>query len=283
MEEAIMETERRFQNVVELTNDWVWEIDENLKFTHVTIRVTDLLGYTPEEALGKTPFDFMTPDEAKWVEAIIKPIMEARQNYTFMESRYIHKDGHEVIFETSGNPIYDNVNRFIGYRGIVRDITSRKHAEEKLKKREDELREKTIRLEEVNNALKTLLKHRDENKKELENKILSNINELVLPYIAKLKETHLDAYQQVYVEIMETNLNDVLSPFLLKITSKYLSFTPKEIQVATLIKEGKPTKEIAKMMKVGKGAVDLHRHHIRNKLGLNNKKVNLRSYLSSLS
>jgi DNA-binding NarL/FixJ family response regulator len=138
-------------------------------------------------------------------------------------------------------------------------------------------------LEEVNNALKTLLKHRDENKKELENKILSNINELVLPYIAKLKETHLDAYQQVYVEIMETNLNDVLSPFLLKITSKYLSFTPKEIQVATLIKEGKPTKEIAKMMKVGKGAVDLHRHHIRNKLGLNNKKVNLRSYLSSLS
>jgi DNA-binding NarL/FixJ family response regulator len=200
-----------------------------------------------------------------------------------MESRYIHKDGHEVVFETSGNPIYDNVNRFIGYRGIVRDITSRKHAEEKLKKREDELREKTIRLEEVNNALKTLLKHRDENKKELENKILSNINELVLPYIAKLKETHLDAYQQVYVEIMETNLNDVLSPFLLKITSKYLSFTPKEIQVATLIKEGKPTKEIAKMMKVGKGAVDLHRHHIRNKLGLNNKKVNLRSYLSSLS
>ncbi|MDD5168724.1 MAG: helix-turn-helix transcriptional regulator, partial [Syntrophales bacterium] len=65
--------------------------------------------------------------------------------------------------------------------------------------------------------------------------------------------------------------------------SKYLSFTPKEIQVATLIKEGQTTKEIAKLMKVGKGAVDLHRHHIRNKLGLNNKKVNLRSYLSSLS
>ena len=93
----------------------------------------------------------------------------------------------------------------------------------------------------------------------------------------------VDAYQQVYVEIIETNLNDILSPFLLKITSKYLSFTPKEIQVATLIKEGKGTKEIARLMKVGKGAVDLHRHHIRNKLGLNNKKVNLRSYLSSLS
>jgi len=278
-----MEKEQRFQNVVELTNDWVWEIDEEIAFTHITESISDLLGYRPEEVLGKTPFDFMEPEEARRIGAVIRPIMEARKNYTFMESRFIHKNGHKVITEASGNPIYDDTGRFIGYRGIVRDITARKQAEEQLKKREEELREKTIRLEEVNNALKTLLKHRDENKKELENKILSNINELVLPYVAKLKETPLDAYQQVYVEIIETNLNDILSPFLLKITSKYLSFTPKEIQVATLIKEGKHTKEIARVMKVGKGAVDLHRHHIRNKLGLNNKKVNLRSYLSSLS
>ena len=278
-----MEKEKKYQNVVELTNDWVWEVDEKIAFTHLTESISDLLGYKPEEVLGKTPFDFMAPEEAKRIEAVIQPIMEARKNYTFMESRFIHKNGHEVITEASGNPIYDEAGRFTGYRGIVRDITDRKHAEEQLKKREEELREQTIRLEEVNQALKTLLKHRDENKKELENKILSNINELVLPYIAKLKETKLDAYQQVYVEIIETNLNDILSPFLLKITSKYLSFTPKEIQVATLIKEGKGTKEIARLMKVGKGAVDLHRHHIRNKLGLNNKKVNLRSYLSSLS
>ena len=278
-----MNTDQKFQNVVELTNDWVWEVDENIAFTHMTGSISELLGYTPDEVMGKTPFDFMTPEEASRVAAFIRPIMEARKNYTFVESRVIHKDGHEVVTEISGNPIYDEAGRFTGYRGIVRDITARKRSEEQLRKREEELREKTIRLEEVNQALKTLLKHRDENKKELENKIMSNINELVLPYVAKLKETKLDAYQQVYVEIIETNLNDILSPFLLKITSKYLSFTPKEIQVATLIKEGKSTKEIAKMMKVGKGAVDLHRHHIRNKLGLNNKKVNLRSYLSSLS
>jgi PAS domain S-box-containing protein len=278
-----MEKEKRFQNVVELTNDWLWEVDEKIAFTHLTESISELLGYKPEEVLGKTPFDFMEQEEARRIEAIIRPIMDARKNYTFMESHFIHKNGHEVITEASGNPIYDDTGRFVGYRGIVRDITSRKHAEEQLRKREEELKEKTVRLEEVNQALKTLLKHRDENKKELENKILSNINELVLPYIAKLKETPLDAYQQVYVEIIETNLNDILSPFLLKITSKYLSFTPKEIQVATLIKEGKHTKEIARVMKVGKGAVDLHRHHIRNKLGLNNKKVNLRSYLSSLS
>ena len=271
-----METEGQLRNVVELTNDMVWELDNNLKYTHFPERVAELLGYTPKEILGRTPFDFMKPEEAKRVETLIKPIMEARQNYAFLEVMQLHKDGHDVIFETSGNPIYNKAGKFKGYRGIFRDISARKRAE-------GVLQEKTIRLEEVNNALKLLLKHRDEGKKELENKILSNVSELVLPYMAKLKETSLDAYQQVYVEIMENNLNDILSPFLLKVTSKYLSFTPKEIQVATLIKEGQTTKEIAKLMKVGKGAVDLHRHHIRNKLGLNNKKVNLRSYLSSLS
>jgi PAS domain S-box-containing protein len=276
MEEALMETEERLRNVVELTNDMVWEVDDNLKYTHITERVAEFLGYTPEEILGKTPFDFMKQEEAKRAEALIKPIMEARQNYAFWEVLLLHKDGHDVMIETSGNPIYDKADKFMGYRGILRDISARKRAE-------GELQEKTIRLEEVNNALKLLLKHRDEGKKELENKILSNVSELVLPYMAKLKETSLDVYQRVYVEIMENNLNDILSPFLLKVTSKYLSFTPKEIQVATLIKEGQTTKEIAKLMKVGKGAVDLHRHHIRNKLGLNNKKVNLRSYLSSLS
>jgi PAS domain S-box-containing protein len=271
-----METEETLQNVVELTNDMVWEVDDNLKYTRFTERLAELFGYTPEEILGKSPFDLMKPEQAKKTEALIKPIMEARHNYAFMEVTLLHKDGRDVIIETSGNPIYNKAGKFTGYRGIMRDISARKRAE-------GELQEKTIRLEEVNNALKLLLKHRDEGKKELENKILSNVSELVLPYMTKLKETSLDAYQRVYVEIMENNLNDILSPFLLKVTSKYLSFTPKEIQVATLIKEGQTTKEIAKLMKVGKGAVDLHRHHIRNKLGLNNKKVNLRSYLSSLS
>lgn len=271
-----METEEGLRNVIELTNDMAWEVDDHLKYTHCTERVAELLGYTPEEILGKAPFDFMKPEEAKRAEALIKPIMEARQNYAFWEDTLLHKDGHDVMIETSGNPIYNKAGKFTGYRGILRDISARKRAE-------GELQEKTIRLEEVNHALKLLLKHRDEGKKELENKILSNVSELVLPYMARLKETSLDAYQRVYVEIMENNLNDILSPFLLKVTSKYLSFTPKEIQVATLIKEGQTTKEIARHMKVGKGAVDLHRHHIRNKLGLNNKKVNLRSYLSSLS
>jgi len=148
--------------------------------------------------------------------------------------------------------------------------------------RESELETQIQRLEELNAALKSLLRHRDQDKRDQEERFLSNIKELVLPYIQKLKETELVGMQATFVEIAESNLNDIMSPFLQKITSRYRNFTPKEIQVASLIKEGKRTKEIAQILGISKSAIDLHRNSIRNKLGLINKKTNLRSYLMSL-
>jgi len=163
------------------------------------------------------------------------------------------------------------------------DMTERNRTATALKNRETELEISVRRLEELNTALKSLLKHRDQDKREMEERFLSNVKELVLPYIQKLKETELVGLQETFVEIAESNLNDIMSPFLQKITSRYRNFTPKEIQVASLIKEGKRTKEIAQILGISKSAIDLHRNSIRNKLGLINKKTNLRSYLMSLS
>ena len=137
-------------------------------------------------------------------------------------------------------------------------------------------------LEEMNEALKTLLSREEDEKKLLEEKIQANVKELVLPYVDKMKATGLSMEQQTYLEIIETTIRNVFSSFLQKMTSKQYHFTPKEIQVATLIREGKTTKQIADIMKVTRSAIGLHRHHIRNKLGLGKAKVNLRSYLLSL-
>jgi DNA-binding NarL/FixJ family response regulator len=137
-------------------------------------------------------------------------------------------------------------------------------------------------LEETNEALKILLERAEEEKKLVEDRIKSNVKELVLPYVDKLKATGLNIEQLTYLEIIETTVKAVFSAFLQKITSKQYHFTPKEIQVATLIREGKTTKQIADIMKVTRSAIGLHRHHIRNKLGLGKAKVNLRSYLLSL-
>ena len=167
-------------------------------------------------------------------------------------------------------------------RQLREEITEHIKTENTLRKRETELELKSRRLEEVNTALKVLLRQRDEHKAELEEKVLANLKELVIPYIQNLKGSNLDAKQLGYVSVLESNLDDLISPFSHKLSTKHLSLTTKEIQVANLVKEGRTTDEIAKLLGVSSNAIVFHRYNIRKKLGLNNQKVNLRSYLLSL-
>jgi DNA-binding CsgD family transcriptional regulator len=148
------------------------------------------------------------------------------------------------------------------------DITHLKLVEESLLERET--------------ALKVLLNRRDEDKRELADRIVLNTQELVVPYIEKLKTTCLDTQQEAYVEILESHVNEILSPFLRRLSAQRPDFTPQELKVAQLVKDGKATKEIADILITSKDAIDFHRKNIRKKLGLRNRKVNLRSYLLSL-
>jgi len=124
-----------------------------------------------------------------------------------------------------------------------------------------------------------LLKKRQQDKKELEDRILLNVRQLVHPYFEKLKDTELDSRQKTFVDILESNLEDITSPFLRKLSTDYLNLTPSEIQVATLIKQGKRTKEIAAFMNLSNSTIRFHRENIRKKMGLKHKKASLRSYL----
>ena len=131
--------------------------------------------------------------------------------------------------------------------------------------------------------MKVLLKQRETDKLELEENVLINVKDLILPYLDKLKASHLNPRDAAFVNILEANLINITSPFFHSLSSNYINLTPKEIQVANLIKEGRTTKEIADMMAVSETTISLHRDHIRKKMGLNNKKINLNTYLSSLS
>ena len=165
---------------------------------------------------------------------------------------------------------------------LKQEIEERKQFEQKLRKREAELETKANELEEVNVALRVLLKRRDEDKTELGEKILCNVRELVLPYVERLRKAELTSQCAAYVNILESNLNDIISPFALKLSSKLLGLTPTEIQVANLIKEGKTTKDIAVMLNLSPRTVEFHRNNIRKKMGIKNKKANLRSHLQSM-
>ncbi len=146
----------------------------------------------------------------------------------------------------------------------------------------EELTMQKFKLQESNVALRVLLKKRDEDKVEIEEKMIYNIKELVKPYIEKLKETELTSKQSALVSVIESNIDDIISPFVRDMSLKFMKLTPMEIQVANLIKQGKTTKQIAELMNLSGRTIETHRKKIRTKIGIGNKKANLRSHLLSL-
>ena len=280
-EQTVYEIQLQQKAILDNIPDMAWLKDRVSKYIAVNEAYGKICGLNPQEIVGLNDVDIWPADLAEKYREDDKKVIESGTRKR-VEEPLVDKDGREIWLETIKTPIFNDSGEIIGTAGIARDITRRKRTEDELKKRERELDVKSRNLEEVNIALKVLLKRREEDKKELEEKVLSNIQELVEPYLDKLRKTSLDIDQTAFINIIETHLNDIISPFQRNLTSKYPNLTPREIQIANLIKEGKTTKEIADILNSSHGAIDFHRNNIRNKLGLKNKNANLRSYLLSL-
>jgi len=138
-QEVLRESEEQFRTLAESTSDWIWEVDEDAVYTYASPKVKDLLGYEPEEVIGKTPFDLMPPAEAERVAELFADVVKSREAFAGLENINVHKDGRHVVLETSGVPVFDDSGNLLGYRGIDRDITKRKRAEEQLQERVKEL------------------------------------------------------------------------------------------------------------------------------------------------
>jgi len=191
--------------------------------------------------------------------------------------------GISIYYHCTANvALRDNDAKPTAVLEISRDVTKEKKLESELRTQAEELDAKSRNLEEINTALRVLLNKREQDKVELEEKVLSNVKELILPYLEKLKKMSLNANQISCMSILESNLSDIISPFSRTLSSKYLSLSPTEIRVARLIKDDKTTKEIAEFMNLSGKTVETHRAHISKKIGIKHKKVNLRTYLSSL-
>ncbi len=163
------------------------------------------------------------------------------------------------------------------------EITALKLTEEALRASQAELTDQKQSLEEANIAMKVLLKQREEDKAELEKKVLNNVKDLVLPYVEKLKNSRLKAKDRTLVEIVDNHLQDIISPLLQRFANAKILLTPQEMQVASLVKDGKTSKEIADVLNVSETTINFHRKNLRVKFGLTNQRTNLRSYLLSIS
>ena len=162
------------------------------------------------------------------------------------------------------------------------EITALKLTEQALRESQEKLHDQKQGLEEANVALKVLLKQREEDRRELEKRFLTNVKGLVLPYVEKLKNAPLKTKDRALVDIIEAHLRDIITPLMHNLANANILLTPQEMHVATLVKDGKTSKEIAELLIVSEATVNFHRKNLRTKFGLTNQQTNLRAYLMSL-
>ena len=249
--------------------------------TYVNQAFAEMHGFEVEDLVGR---DFRMLHTAEQMEQIRQWTEKLQGEETVKNIEIWHQKKDGTAFPTLMNAVFvkDADGRVLCTYASAIDISDLKEAENSLQKREKELEANNVRLEEMNAALKVLLRSRETDKNELEEKVVKNVKELSLPMVAKLKVSGLNARQQAYVDILESSLHEIVSPFVRSLSNHYPGLTPTELTIANLIKEGKDSKDIAEMLNLSKRSVDTYRNRIRKKFGLTNQKVNLRIHLLRL-
>ena len=301
VEKKVRENIELYELLLEDITDIIAHHSPDGTILYVSPSVTSILGYEPAELIGTDGFNtIIHPDDLQKIQSKIIEVLEKGHSYDRIEHRMLSKSGDYVWVESTGRLKTDTNNKeSFEIISVTREITERKQIEKAQKKYKAELeqrvKERTLalqknnqelttkkrELEELNSALKVLLKKREEDKIEHEERVLSNLKILVEPYLEKLQKSSLNEKQKTYLKIIQTNLNDIISPFVRNFSSIYYNLTPQEIQIADLVKQGKTNKEIANVMSLSLKTIEFHRTNIRKKLGLKTRKANLRAYLMS--
>lgn len=275
IQKELEEAKKRYQKVVELSPSAILiHVDGRIEFVNSAF-VQMMRAKNREDLQGRCILDFVHPDYRDAVRVTMD--VEKRQG-EIAERKIVRLDGCAIDVEGRFFPFaYHGRN---GLMVVVEDITERKRTVEALNRREQELADKTRFLEEANAALKVVLRTMEEEKTILQNRMAANITQFVTPHIEKLRSRALSEDQKIHLDMIESNINEIMSPFLQQLVAKY-PLTPMEIQVLNMIKSGRTSKVIAQLLSISKGTVDGHRNNIRRKLGLQNKNINLQRYLLS--
>lgn len=278
--ELLRKSEERYSQLLETMSEGFAIVDAQTVLSYVNIRFCEMLGFSLEEIVGKKVDALLN----KKNRTILKENYEKRRRgrSDSYELAWTRKDGSQLATIMSPKPLYDDDGKFVGSYSVITDVTLIKQTEEALRQREQELEIKTQNLEEANAALRVLLKRREEDKRELEERIMANVRELVTPYIGKMKRSRISERQRVYLDILEANLDDLTASFIDTLSRTFQKLTPAEIRVAAMVREGKTNNQMADILALSPRTIEYHRDRIRRKLGLNNSKTNLRSYLLSL-
>ncbi|MCW4044437.1 MAG: PAS domain S-box protein [Candidatus Bathyarchaeota archaeon] len=140
-EKALRESEERFKQVAENAEEWIWEVDPEGMYTYSSPVVEKILGYSPEEIVGKKRFyDLFHPENRKQIKKAAFEAFRKKQSFHGLLNKNVHKNGKAVWLSTSGVPIVDDEGKLVGYRGTDINITEAKKAEEDLRVSEEKFR-----------------------------------------------------------------------------------------------------------------------------------------------
>jgi len=316
--EALARAEAKYRDIFENAVEGIYRSVPAGRYTDVNPAFARIFGYdSPEElktAVNDIGRQLYTDPE---VRRECVRMVEQRGHGSF-EIGIRRKDGTTGWVFNNVRAVRDAQGKTICYEGFIEDITDRKRMEEELRKvhddleqrirertaelaqlnetlrldiekrmrveealrlRESELEIRSRKLEDLNTTLRTLLEQRDQDRTLLEERVIANINKLVMPALEKLKASALTRQAVSFVGVLETNLKEIVSPFSQQLSAQSASLTQTEIQIANCIMQGMRSKEIAGLMKLSKGTIDFYRNNIRKKLGIRNQKANLQSYL----
>jgi len=297
VEQVLCENEAKYRSVIEQSAENIFMVDvKTRQILEANPAFCNLLGYSKDEILKLTAYDFVAHQKDDIDDKINRVLNEDK---IFLgERQYRRRDGRLVDVEASVN--------MVEFRGqsamcvVSRDITERKLAEKKMLESYDDLdkrvKEQTRQLAEANEkltfesemlerknvALKELLNHIEDGKKQLALQIQANINKVALPILSQI-EDRINDVDRHYFNLLRNSLTDIASPFLNKLETQYPQLTPRELEICNLIKNGFSSKRIADSLTKSVQTVLKQRKMIRKKLGISGKKVNLAAYLKKMN
>ena len=281
----LAESERKYRLLVENIEEFFFEQSIEGGFVFFNEAMVRHSGFTRDELGVMTFRDYILPEDWDKVVNFYARILETGEPASGLLIRGRMKDGSLHYYEVRSNLKTDEKGRKVGFRSYCRDVTAEILYEEDQKKTHEALEakvmERTRELRDINTALEVLLKKREDDKRALEDRVAFSIKEVIAPHIELLKKTRLDSQQAMYLEMLEQNFLEICSPFMQVLSESVRKLTPTEIQIVNLIKQNKSSKQIAGFLGVSSRTVEFHRDNIRKKLGIKNKKQNLRTFLLS--
>jgi PAS domain S-box-containing protein len=279
-EEALRMSEERFRILIENQGEGIGIVDLNEVFQFANPAAHRILGVRTGELVGRNLSEFVSPDD--W-QAILDHTREHQEGHiTTYELKIVRPDGIRRRLLVTGTPHLGTDGVVSGTFGVFRDITDMKQMEEALRSTNELLAQERHALLDKNIALKEILGQSKDEADQVKRNVQSNIDKLILPILAKLKEKSRES-DRIDLDLLESLMSDVASPFLHDIETRFVQLTPRETEICNMIKNGLQSKEIGLTLGISVRTVEKFRQKIRDKLGVDSRDTNLTTFLRSIT